>query len=58
MSETPTWKELARTYPEFVQWVVQRYGPVPDGLINEADYTKYAIEYQGVMAEGSDRKDE
>jgi hypothetical protein len=47
MSVTPTWKELARTYPEFVQWVVQRYGPLPDGPINEADYTRYATEYQG-----------
>jgi hypothetical protein len=46
--ETPTmtWKLLAGLYPEFVQWVVQRYCPQPDGPISRADYDLYAYEYE------------
>lgn len=42
-----TWKHIAAYDPEFVQWVVQRYGPLPDGPVNEADYERYLAAFNG-----------
>lgn len=42
----PTWRQLARSYPEFVQWIAQRHGGVPDGPIDEADYERFVTEYE------------
>jgi hypothetical protein len=28
-----TWREIAERYPEFVQWVVQTFGPLPEGEV-------------------------
>ena len=41
----PTWNDIARIYPQFVQWVVQKHGPLPDGPAKQADYEKYATAY-------------
>jgi hypothetical protein len=40
-----TWKELATVYPDFVQWVVQVYGPLPEGDVTEADYERFGTAY-------------
>lgn len=48
-----TWKELAAKLPEFVQWVVQRHGPLPEGPIREADYNRFKAEYEGAMRAAS-----
>lgn len=40
-----TWKELAVHFPEFVQWIVQRYGGVPEGPIKREDYLRFQTEY-------------
>lgn len=37
-----TWKDLAKSYPEFVQWIVQKFGPLPEGEISADDYNRYA----------------
>lgn len=41
-----TWRGLAQRYPEFVQFVTQRHGGLPDGPIRETDYQRFAAEYQ------------
>lgn len=41
-----SWKDLASAYPEFVTWIVQRYGGVPEGKVKESDYNKYVAAYQ------------
>lgn len=41
-----TWAEFARIYPEFVQWIVQRFGPLPEGNVREADYDRYKAAYE------------
>lgn len=46
MSELPiTWKILAAARPEFVQWVVQREGRVPEGPIDDAEYSRLRRAY-------------
>jgi len=41
-----TWRDLAVRYPEFVQWIVQTYGPLPDGPVIEADYGRFKAAYE------------
>lgn len=41
-----TWKELAEALPEFVAWIVQRHGGVPEGPITEDDYNRFKAEYE------------
>lgn len=36
-----TWHYAAARYPEFVQWIVATYGPLPDGPIREEDYERF-----------------
>ena len=43
-----TWKDVAVWQPEFTQWIVQRYGPLPDGPVIEEDFSRYAAEFRGV----------
>lgn len=40
-----TWNDLAVAAPEFVQWIVARYGPLPDGDVDEADFNRFAMIY-------------
>jgi hypothetical protein len=40
-----TWRVLAVYYPEFVEWIVQRHGPLPEGGIVQADYERFRDEY-------------
>lgn len=42
----PTWKDIALFYPHFVQWIVQKYGSVPDGPATEEDYDRFKVEYE------------
>lgn len=46
MSDVPTvqWRTVAMIYPEFVQWVAQTHGPLPEDCTN-ADYTHFRAEY-------------
>jgi hypothetical protein len=46
MSANVTWKDLTVQYPEFVQWVVARFGPLPDGKVTQADYECFAEAYR------------
>jgi len=41
-----TWNQIAIAYPEFVQWVVQTYGPMPEGPIQHEDYVRYKELYE------------
>ena len=43
---TPTWKVMAVVYPQFVQWVVQKYGPRPEGAIVREDWDRYVALYE------------
>jgi hypothetical protein len=43
------WRHVAVLYPEFVAWVVQKYGPLPDGPVAQEDYEKYARDYTESM---------
>lgn len=46
MEEAPfTWKEFAWIYPQFVQWIVQKYGGVPDGQVKREDYERFRREF-------------
>jgi hypothetical protein len=46
VSTNITWKHLAIQYPEFVQWIVAKFGPLPDGKIKQEDYERFAEAYQ------------
>jgi len=50
ITEAPvTWKELAALggdFTQFVQWIVQTHGPLPDGNIQQADYERYKQLYE------------
>lgn len=39
-----TWKDIAQYYPEFVQWVAQKYS-TPEGEVKQEDYECYSNEY-------------
>ncbi len=44
-----TWKEalINKVLPaEFIQWVVQREGPLPEGPIQQAEYERLASAYE------------
>ncbi len=41
-----TWKAIAELYPEFVQWVVQRHGPLHANTVLEAEYNARKMEYE------------
>jgi hypothetical protein len=40
-----TWNDAAIRFPEFVQWIVARFGPLPDGEIKETDYIRFYNAY-------------
>ena len=44
-----TWKDLAEKFPEFVQWIVQKFGPLPDGPIEENDYNRFKEAYERTL---------
>lgn len=44
-----TWKELAAEFPEFVQWVVQKYGPLPEGPVSEEEIIRYTEEFRATL---------
>lgn len=41
-----TWRDVAASYPEFVQWVVATFGPLPDGEVTEEDWVRYKDAYE------------
>lgn len=41
-----TWNDIAAAHPEFVQWIVQKYGPLADGPVEEELYTQMKAEYE------------
>ncbi|MGB9113508.1 MAG: hypothetical protein WCF24_12380 [Acidimicrobiales bacterium] len=41
-----TWKDIAQIYPEFVEWIEQRCGPLPDGNVKRADYEELVVRYE------------
>jgi len=41
-----TWKDVAKQHPAFVAWIVQRYGPLPEGPVTELDYERYRTSYE------------
>jgi len=45
------WKDAAVRFPEFVQWIVARFGPLPDGEIREADYSRFCRFYNAWLEE-------
>lgn len=40
-----SWAQIAERYPEFVQWCVASFGPLPDGEVIEEDYERMATAY-------------
>lgn len=42
----PGWDKIALWFPEFVAWVVQKYGPLPTGPADEAQYNAWKKEYE------------
>ena len=51
-----TWRQAAGTYPEFVQWVVQRDGGLPDKEIVGEQWDRLREEYS--VATGVEGNDE
>ena len=46
---TFTWAELAVAFPEFVQWVIQTYCPMPDDTVKREDYEIYSTVYRSMQ---------
>lgn len=44
------WRKIAMVEPEFVQWVAQKYGPLPE-MCDEKQYVRYAREFVGLKAD-------
>ena len=44
-----TWEDVAVQYPEFVQWVVQKFGPLPDGEVKKEDYNRFTLAFAEAM---------
>ena len=40
-----TWSDMTKWYPQFMQWVVQKFGPLPDGAVKTVDYEKFRSAY-------------
>lgn len=40
-----TWRDVAIAHPEFVQWVVAKHGPLPEGEVDEGQYNLLAAAY-------------
>jgi hypothetical protein len=36
-----TWDDVALHYPEFVQWIAAKFGPLPDGDVKQEDYERF-----------------
>ena len=47
-----TWNDVAAAHPEFVQWIVARFGPLPEGEVTEADYNRYKVAYETALNDG------
>ena len=41
-----TWNDVALSYPEFTQWIVQKFGPLPDGPVKLEDYERFKAAYE------------
>lgn len=41
-----TWNDVAAAHPDFVQWVVARFGPLPDGEVTADDYSRFKSAYE------------
>lgn len=41
-----TWKDVAAKYPEFVQWIVQTHGPLPDGAVKQEQFDELTDQYR------------
>jgi len=40
-----TWREVAVVLPEWVQWIVAKYGPMPDGPVLKEDWERWGKAY-------------
>ena len=42
------WVQVAQIIPQFVQWYVQKYGPIPDDepMLTQARYEELKAEYE------------
>lgn len=40
-----TWRDVAVIVPDFVQWIVQKHGPLPEGQVDIELYAHYLAEY-------------
>ena len=38
-----TWRDLAVRFPEFVQWIVAKFGPLPEGEVKQEDYERFTL---------------
>lgn len=45
MMTTPTWRDIAGVYPQFMEWVVKKYGPMPEGPADAESIREYMGEY-------------
>ena len=41
-----TWNDIALQHPEFVEWTIAKFGPLPDGEVQEADYERFRAAYR------------
>ena len=49
MTPTPTWREIAAVSPQFMEWIVQKYGPLPEGPADAESIKKYMTDYDKEM---------
>lgn len=42
----PTWNQLAKVFPEFVQWIAATHGPLPEGTVTDEDWSRFKAEYE------------
>lgn len=37
-----TWETISEVNPRWVEWLVQTYGPLPDGEVEQEQFEEYA----------------
>jgi hypothetical protein len=53
-----TWHDIAADYPQFVQWCVATYGPLPDGKVRQEDYERLAAAFNRAWLEAHSGTDD
>lgn len=45
-----TWRQMVPIFPQFVQWIAQTVGPLPEGNVQKEDYERFKALYEEAHA--------